>query len=400
MTETQPGIPPPARVLHLLESDGIYGAEQVVLALAGQAAADPCFSAAIAVLVKDPMQPHALHDRAQALGIPALKLTLRKLPFAYDLVRTIQQLNRFDVDLIHAHGYKAEITAYIASQTYGIPVLVTCHLWFSESTSKWTTRMLGRIERRLYPHFPHVVAVSPQIAEQLRRWGVPADRLSEISNGVALDPPPSPADLDVIRRRIGAAADTVVILNVGRLAEQKAQADIIEAARLLHGKHPQLRVVILGEGHLREALTDQIDRAGLGAVVRIMGFQPNVRHYLAAADIFALPSVDEGLPIAALEAMTAGVPIVCTAVGALPTLLEHEKSALFVPLHAPAALAEALERLILRPDLRKELAAHAQAVARKTYTAEAMYERYRDIYGRLIRLRPNRRAAHDDTRGA
>jgi glycosyltransferase involved in cell wall biosynthesis len=143
-------------------------------------------------------------------------------------------------------------------------------------------------------------------------------------------------------------------------------------------------VLILGEGHLRAALDEQIAVAGLRDSVRILGFKQNVGDYLAIADAFALPSVDEGLPIALLEALAAGVPAVCTPVGATPGFLEHDVSVLFVPVHAVDALAAALQRLIEEPELRNALAVRGKEAVQRAHSAETMYQRYRDIYSGVI----------------
>ena len=265
------------------------------------------------------------------------------------------------------------------------PVLATCHLWFEDSDAKWTYRALSRLERRLYRRFDRLVAVSDAIAVKLPAWNVPADRLSVIRNGIALeDAPRSAGDLAELRRRCGVPADAFLAINIGRLADQKAQADLIEAAARVRATHPHVHVLILGEGHLRPALERQIHDAGLQDHARIVGFQENVREYLAMADAFVLPSVDEGLPIALLEALAVGVPAICTPVGAIPQLLEHESSALFVPVHGIDDLATAINRLIEQPSLREALASRGLGAVRQGHSAQAMYREYHALYERLI----------------
>lgn len=372
------------RVLHLIESDGVYGAEQVVLALAAEAAHDRDFPATVGCLVKDAGAPNPLHERAVALGLPAVKIPLRNVQSLYDLARLPQTLRQLGAGLIHAHGYKAAIAGYAAHLVNRIPVVATCHLWFEDSDVKWTYRALTWLERRLYRRFDHVVAVSRPIADQLRAWHVPPDRLSEIRNGIAIDAEARSAeDIAAVRLRCGTPPGTFVAVNVGRLADQKAQADLIDAAARLRERHPQLRVLILGEGHLRPALERQIQGAGLQEAVRLLGFQEHVREYLAIADVFVLPSVDEGLPIALLEALAAEVPVVCTPVGAIPGLLQDGESALFVPVHRVDLLAAAIGRLIEDPALARELARRGLDAVRRDHSAATMYRAYRTVYDKV-----------------
>ena len=114
------------------------------------------------------------------------------------------------------------------------------------------------------------------------------------------------------------------------------------------------------------------------------GFRANARDYLAIADAFVLPSVDEGLPIALLEAAAARVPIVCTPVGAIPTLLDDGVSALFAPVHSPERLAGALRRLIDEPALGQGMARRAAEIVHRSHSANSMYRQYRELYMRAI----------------
>jgi glycosyltransferase involved in cell wall biosynthesis len=368
----------------LIESDGVYGAEQVVLALAREAATDARYTATIGCLVKDVDADNPLHARAVALGLPAVKLQMRVAQAPIDVARLPFHLRALGTGILHAHGYKAVIAGYAAHLATRVPIVSTCHLWFEESESRWTYNWLSRLERRLYPRLAHVIAVSAPIASQLRRWHVDPRRLAEIPNGVVLDGTGDRrGSAEAIRRELGFPSDAYVALNVGRLADQKAQADLVDAAARVHADHPRLRVVILGEGHLRSVLEQRIAAAGLQDVVRMPGFADNVRDYLSIADTFVLPSVDEGLPIALLEAAGAGVAAVCTPVGGIPTVFDDGRSALFVPVHEPAALAAAISRLIEDPALRASIAEEGREAVRRTHSSEVMYRRYREIYERI-----------------
>jgi glycosyltransferase involved in cell wall biosynthesis len=375
------------RILHLIESDGVYGAEQVVLNLVRATVQEHGpESALIGCLVKDPGQPNPLHTRAQELGIRAERLRLRNVQSPLDVPVLTQSLRRLHLSAIHAHGYKATVAGYTAHVVNRTPILATCHLWFEDSQTKWTYRLLGHLERRLYKRLDHVVAVSEPIAHRLGGWGVPSERLTVIPNGIALDAtPPSETERRRLRAEFGVTEDAFVILNIGRLAEQKAQADLIDAAAVVRQAHPGISVAILGEGHLRRALEERIATLGLGDAVHILGFQSNTHEYLAAADAFALPSIDEGLPIALLEAAAASLPIVCTPVGAIPDLLAAGVSALFVPVHSVPALATAISRLVEEPALCRSIGRQARAAVERQYSVDRMYRAYRDIYAALSR---------------
>ena len=381
MRSTKPG-----RILHLIESDGVYGAENVVLALAREARQDPTFEALVGCLVKDPSVANPLHERGTAFGLDAVKLQLRNYECAFDVGGLVLQLRRLGVALIHAHGYKASIAGFAAHLVNRTPIIATCHLWFEDSQCRWTYRVLTALERRLYRHFPRVVAVSDPIAQRLLQAGVLKARLEVIPNGIAVEDY-TRRDNDRVRelrRRFKADPGTFVVLNVGRLGEQKAQCDLVEAAAALKSEHANLQVLILGEGHLRPWLEQQIDTLALSECVHLLGFQSDVADYLAVADAFVLPSIDEGLPIALLEALAARVPVVCTPVGAIPTLVEDGVSGLIIPVRSPSAIRAALATLIKAPKVGARLAGGADRALRRCHTSDVMYRKYRQIYADLL----------------
>jgi glycosyltransferase involved in cell wall biosynthesis len=380
------GAAPRESVIHLIESDGLYGAESVVLALAAQGSQDPGFPPVIGCIVGDASAPNALYDRAKSLGLEAAKLELRNRYAPIDVVRVTAKLKGLGIGLIHAHGYKATILGYWAHRVNATPILATCHLWFEDSQCKWTYRLLTKLEMRLYRRFRRVVAVSQPIADTLAAHGVWAERLTVIPNGIPAAERVSETSegWEALRLRFKPDVDSRVVLNVGRLSEQKAQADLIDAASLLIREYPALQVVIVGEGHLRSTLEAQIQRLSLTGHVHLPGFTDRVSDYLALADVFVLPSLDEGLPIALLEAIAAGVPVIATGVGDIPQLLEHGATGLTIPGRNPGAIRDAVDRLFSEPALGRRLADEGKDRLLRVHTAERMYEAYRCRYLELV----------------
>ena len=148
------------RVLHLIESDGMYGAESVVLALVRETMRDDRFVPTVGCIVSHRDARNALYERARDSGYDAVKLEIRNRYAPWDVLRMIHALRGLGVGLIHSHGYKSTIAGYAAHVANGTPIIATCHLWFGGSQSKWTYRALTKLETRLYRQFRHVVAVS------------------------------------------------------------------------------------------------------------------------------------------------------------------------------------------------------------------------------------------------
>jgi glycosyltransferase involved in cell wall biosynthesis len=165
----------------------------------------------------------------------------------------------------------------------------------------------------------------------------------------------------------------VVILAAGRLSQEKGQANLLGAtAQLVRmGDLPPFRVVIVGDGPERDALSRQAETFGISDKVVFAGFQRDMAPYFAMAHILALPSHSEGSPNVVLEAMSAGLPIAATNVGGVPEILEDGKTGLLVPARDPVAMAAAIRQLMTDAELSRRLGASAQAEARSAYTLES-----------------------------
>jgi glycosyltransferase involved in cell wall biosynthesis len=221
-------------------------------------------------------------------------------------------------------------------------------------------RTLYRTGARLGDGF---VAVSDEVASSIvREIRPPADRITTIPNGVDTERYPAPVDRAAVRRELGVSDDTVLVLSIGKLMRQKGHQSLVDAMGLLDDR--KAVVAIAGEGELRGTIETQIADAGLGDRVRLLGLRRDAPQLLAAADAFVLPSLWEGLPMALLEAMASGLPVLATEVSGTSQVVEDGISGLLIPAADPARLAEGLRELL--------------AVARSPERSEAMGRAARD----------------------
>jgi glycosyltransferase involved in cell wall biosynthesis len=373
------------RILHLIESDGIYGAEKVVLHLCQETLCDAELEPLVGCIVGDTERPSALAQASRVMQVPAVDLRLDKRRMLYDLPRLYRTIASLRPQVVHAHGYKASLLAGLLRPFIGAAVLPTCHLRFTGETTSLTTRLLMRAEVRYYRWLPYVVAVSSPIRDFVVASGVLPQHVVVIPNGIDLpdEKAPQAETRGRIRAELGIASDTFLILNVARLTEQKAQRDIVLACRRLLDVAHDCTALIVGEGELRSTLQESILAMGLEQRVRLLGFRSDIRALMAAADLFVLPSLDEGMPMSLLEAMAARLPIVATPVGAIPDVIEYEKDGLIVPVGHPNALADAIGRCVTDSSLRERLADAAHAKLVSHYSSQAMFRRYRELYRAL-----------------
>jgi glycosyltransferase involved in cell wall biosynthesis len=376
--------------LHLIDSDGVYGAERVVLNLSAEHRDSGAVRPIVGSIVPNSGAKNALFDAAIVAGIEALKIPISNLMLWIDLPRAAYCLRKQGIGLIHAHGYKASVYGFLIKLMTGIPVISTCHLWFEPEKGPLKMRAMVAIEKRLYRWFPKVLTVSEDIRQTLLAHGVVAGKVDVIVNGV--DPTHislSTADRSALRRSLALTDSDFCVLNAARLDRQKAQWILIEAAALLKAAGKPCRFLIIGAGGLEEQLRALIIAKDVSDCVRLLGFRDDIGQLMDICDVFALPSLDEGMPMSLLEAAAAKIPIVATAVGDIPKLITENHSGLIVPVGNPHALAAALERIRERPSMALELAetAYRQLVAR--YSCAAMGQSYLNVYRDVLNLPTN-----------
>jgi glycosyltransferase involved in cell wall biosynthesis len=211
----------------------------------------------------------------------------------------------------------------------------------------------------------------------IARNGFMAARIESIPTGIDAGRF-RPGERNASRARFGLPQDKTLVGIVATLRSWKGHTYLLEAMTRLA---PDIELVIVGDGPQREALERQTAALGLGSRVHMQGQQQDVLPWLRALDIFALPSyANEGVPQALVQAMLTGLPCVTTAVGAIPELAEHERTALVVPPRDPEALAAAIARLAGNEGLRRELGEAARKHCVENFSYERMLERMEAVY--------------------
>jgi glycosyltransferase involved in cell wall biosynthesis len=183
----------------------------------------------------------------------------------------------------------------------------------------------------------------------------------------------------------------LTIGSIGRLSAEKGYADLIEALRILRDEAIDAKLVIIGEGEERNKLEKLILAKDLATSVLLPGYQSAAFRYLPFFSVYANSSHTEGLPITILEAMAAEIPIVATAVGAIPEVLAYGKGGLIVPCGAPISMANALKKLASEPNKRKELIQTAKQIVTQQYSSHRMAWKYFRTYKNIIDIYTNKR---------
>jgi glycosyltransferase involved in cell wall biosynthesis len=317
-------------------------------------------------------QPALLQD-AERAGIRVV-LFHKTTGFSPSTIRKIAiQLRRDRATIVHTHNELVHTYGAIAGRLAGVPcILNTIH-----GAKGAADRRLIRNYRMLLPWTNAVVCVSAetssQFAPQRARY---SDKFHVIRNGIPI------ARFAAQSARPGAHWPRVRIGTVGRLVDIKDQATLIRAFHKVSQAYPLAELHFLGDGPLRGNLQLLSSQLGISHNVIFQGTSPNVPEFLGGLDVFALSSLSEGLPLAVLEAMAVGLPIVSTRVGGICEVApEHEVGEYCSPAD-PEALAHALQS-VLDPDRLKVMGRTAQDIAQRSFSLDAMWRAYEHIYRSL-----------------
>ena len=363
------------RVMQLISSGGYYGAENMLLNLCASQEKSDCRNSL--VLFYNVHVPNVeFYELARRRGV-SVRMIHCQGRADWRAVRQIREyIHEDEVEVLHTHGYKADIYGYLAARRESKPVVATCHNWAGGTKA---LDIYNRLDRWVLKRFNAIAAVSPLVREQLINSGISDRRIKVIDNGIDVEAFARPRMLNQSRM-----ATEKVIGVVARLDLQKGFEYLFIAVHDLCRNVKGLTVVISGEGPDRPAIERMIERYGLQNNVVLAGQQSDMPAVYAAMDIFVLPSLNEGLPMTVLEAMAAGKPIVATSVGAVPNVISEGESGLLVKPKDAVGLRHAIARLLDDSELGRRMGARAQEWVGRQYTSAAMALEYREMYEQVL----------------
>jgi len=354
----------PLRVCHLIGSLRYGGAERQVVNLLNHLPMTERY-----VLLLDPNGRGELRDALDpSVEVGTVPFRLRHgLPAVRHLAATLRQ---WRIDILHSHMFWPNLLGTVAARLAGVPVVLTSE----HGKNLWKSRWHRWVERHVITPGADLRLCASEDILRLRAEvdRIPTAKLAYLPNGTEL-PRLEP-------RRLGAAP---VIGTVGRMVPAKDFGSLIAAAALLRERGLEFRLCLVGDGPLRPDLKQAVSMRGLDAVVEFAGFQSDVSAWLRRFDLFVLPSVQEGQPLALLEAMAHGLAVVATRVGGIPRTVRDGEEALLVQPSDPAALADALQRLLTDPQRRAELGRAARRRVEAEFSIDAVAARYQAIYREL-----------------
>lgn len=364
-------------IVQLIDSLRIGGAEKLLVTLAAEVKTRPHVRFTIISLYHDQNTPIPAEIRAQ--GISVYSFSSKGMFNPHRIWQIAQLLHRERCDIIHTHLTYAHIIGVIVGRLIGVPVVASLHNTEPDPILSLTDDLRYRMETWTLRYGVQQIVAVGTIVGQVNQGRLPADKIHIIPNAVAAMPTLPQDDRIAIRQTLTCDPASPLLISVGRLAPQKGYQDLLTAFAWVHEKYPSATLVIAGYGPLYSDLEGQIKALGLEKVVHLLGARNDVPHLLAASDIFVSASHWEGLPVALLEAMGAGLPIVATNVGDVPEVV-IEGTGLVVPAQDPPRLAEAVISLLNDPIKMKSWGLAAKSHIIQNYSSKVWVDRLLTLY--------------------
>ncbi|MEK6791916.1 MAG: glycosyltransferase family 4 protein [Deltaproteobacteria bacterium] len=307
-----------------------------------------------------------------------------RVPRCFKLIHSI--LKRGSFDLVHTHGYFADIVGIPTAKKLSLPVISTCHGFIQQGGK---LKLYNRLDLLALKLAHRIIAVSEALKLELTQCGIKERRIVVIPNAVLAGPQatPSKEERTLKRRSIACNDDAFLIGYAGRLSPEKGVSYLIEAASMTISNGANLRLVIIGDGPEKGGLMKLAASKGIEDRVTFTGFQSDVESWLCCMDAFVLPSLTEGTPMALLEAMASGLPCVASAVGGVPQVIENWKNGVLVPPGKPEEIAGALMKIYKDTSLRKSLSVEAVSTINAKYNIKDWTERIEAEYLELGKAR-------------
>jgi len=371
------------RVMHLVACwpNKIYGGEAAALALARKADKDRFYS--VIACLKDPRAVTLpLMDKAISLGIPAETVYLKWRFDPLAAFRLKKLLHKYNIAVLHCHGYKADVVGFLASRLIKVRLVSTCHGWWPNTPK---LKFYNFIDMTVLRFFDAVVAVSPQILSALANRKIYPSKLDVIQNGIDVTSFSAATYREKIKKDLGIKEGDIVVGSVGRLTGEKGINYLLEAASKIKIKIPNAVFVIVGEGTMKDYLVDYARKLDVSDKVLFAGYREDIDKILSALDIFVMPSLTEGLPLALLEAMAAGKPVIASNVGGIPMIIDNGKTGILVKPKNPDQIERAISSLIGDKRYSDTIAENGRKFVENNFSLAVTAKKYEELYSKLLK---------------
>lgn len=365
------------KILHIISSGGMYGAEAVILNLSRTLNRNS-HSSVLGVFSNSANPNLQLHEAALKEGIESNLISCNGQIDRTVIANIRKLVAQTQADVVHAHGYKADVYVYFALRRTATPFISTCHNWLKDGL---LVSVYGAVDRFVLRKYAAVVAVSAEVKERLHNAGVGEENVYLIQNGIDITPF---LDAKPCLRTDRDQDNDLTVGWIGRLSNEKGADIFLRAAALALVACPGTRFVLTGDGPDLDTLNALIDELEIRKSVSLIGRREDMPSVYASLDVMVSSSRQEGLPMAILEGMASGLPLVATAVGDVPTVVLDGRTGVVVPSENVKLLAAGIVRLLQDSTLRKRFGAAGRKLIEDKFSADRMAADYLHVYDRVV----------------
>jgi glycosyltransferase involved in cell wall biosynthesis len=331
-----------------------------------------------------------LEREIRELGVPVSVYPERNWRSSKIFSELVRRWRISQPQIVHTHKYKDTILAVPAARLCGVPVVIRTVHGLSEpfrGVQAVRMKVYELLERVVHGSMVDaIIGVSSQIEQKYRKIGG-RPKATCIRNGIELEGRATSIQREAKRQELGLAEDTCAIGAVGRLTPVKGLCYLLQAARLLLDRRVKVHVLLIGDGPLRGDLERLATKLGIRESIAFLGHREDTDELMQALDVFALPSLSEGIPMALLEAMAASRAVVASRVGGIPEVVEDRVSGFLVEVAQPIDLAEKCHHLIVNPEVARQAGYAARKRVEKEFSAASMAERVIGLYKNSVACR-------------
>lgn len=367
-------------MLHLIDSAGMYGAEKVILTLLEELKSS-AFPGILGCIREIEAEVPQIAKEAEKLGIPVQYFTMKRGLNLSGLKQIRKFINDNNIHIVHSHGYKPNIfLSLIPNKKF--KTIATIHGWEKNSVGI-KGRAYEFLDSKALKRFDSVVAVSKAVVDDLMKRGIRKEKIDLIYNGIKMNNNSHHLNILKIRQKYGFPKEAFIVGSVGRLTKVKGHEFFIKAMPSILNEIENCHFAIAGEGPLKEDLMSLIKKNNLSNNVKLIGYTENIGEFLAMIDLFVMPSLSEGLPIALLEAMANGKPIIGSNVGGIPEVITSESEGILIPPADSSAISKVIKKLYHDKGKIVRMAAMGKKIVEDNFSSVSMAEKYLQIYSKI-----------------
>lgn len=373
------------KILHIIDSGGLYGAEIMVLNLVEEQVRmglDP----SICSIGENGIDEKPIESEAVKRGIKMKKFRMASGPNLIGAFKILRYAKKERFDILHSHGYKGNILfGFMPKVIRGLPLVTTIHGWTSTAISGFSKMKLYEwLDAQSFKRIDKIILVNKRMLLNPKLKTANLQNLTVINNGIPQITGIDYSD-DLDKDIVDFCKEGFIVGAIGRLSTEKGFDYLIAAVAGLSSEIPNIKLVIIGEGGERRFLEKMVSELGLDGKVTMPGYKESAHRYLPLFSVFVISSLTEGLPISLLEAMQYGIPIVATEVGGIPDVLHNGEAGILIQPGDGTLIAKSLRRVYERQSDLVTMVGKAKDRVLSDYSVSKMASEYNALYKVVIK---------------